>query len=223
MLSLIATPIGDPNDISIRALEALKKADVVICESTKETSTFLKFHGIKANRYEVLDEHSKAQDLNHLMQLCETNNVVLVSDGGTPGFCDPGAELVRLCQKRNIQYTSVLGPSALMGIISLSGERLDQFLFRGFMPAENVARAKAWLELKLVKVPLIIMDTPYRLQKTLSEVRLHFPERECVLALNLSQADETILRGTTEQITALLKVEKAEFMLLILSPIQRGV
>lgn len=218
MLTLIATPIGDPNDLSIRALEAFKKADVVICESTKETSTLLKFHGIKVAQYEVLSEHSKAEELNHLIQLCENKNVVLVSDCGTPGFCDPGANLVRLCQKRKIPFTSLLGPSALMGLISMCGERLDQFLFRGFLPAENEARARSWAELRSLRKSVILMDTPYRLKKMLSEAQQHLPDRECVLTINLSQPDETLLRGTAGAVLEQLKFDKAEFMLLILAP-----
>lgn len=217
MLYLVATPIGDPDDLSVRALKLLQEADVIICESTKETSKLLKHHQIKAQKYEVLNEHSKPGDLDALLQLCQDQKVVLVSDCGTPGFCDPGADLVRLCHQRNIPYTSILGPSSLMGLISLCGIKLDQFLFRGFLPAENQARNEAWIHLKrnFMKIPVIIMDTPYRLKKTLSEAQLHVPDREAFLALNLSQKDETLRRGRPESLLATLPYEKAEFMLLL--------
>lgn len=219
MLYLIATPIGNPDDLSVRALKVLHDADIIICESTKETSKLLKHHQIKARQYELLNEHSKPEDLKSLAMLCKTLTVALVTDCGTPGFCDPGADLVRLCHQSKIPYTSLLGPSALMGIISLSGLRLDQFLFRGFLPAENEARARAWSGLKKTKashgVAVVILDTPYRLKKTMAELHTHFPDRECVLVLNLSQPDETILKGTPEKIIKDLPFEKAEFMALI--------
>lgn len=220
MLCLVATPIGDFDDISLRSLKYLREADVIICESTKETSTFLKYHQIKAQRYEVLNEHSQKADLGTLADLCQTLKVALVSDCGTPGFCDPGADLVRLCQKRGIPTTSLLGPSALMGVLSLCGERLDQFLFRGFLPAENEARTKAWFDLKkngpVQGLPIILMDTPYRLKKLLAEAKNHFADRKCVLFLNISQKDELILKGNPEKIIQQLPFEKAEFMFLIL-------
>jgi 16S rRNA (cytidine1402-2'-O)-methyltransferase len=219
MLFLIATPIGDPDDITVRALKCLTEADVIICEGTKETSKLLKHHQIKARQFEVLNEHTKPEELEALVKLCKSQNVALVTDCGTPGFCDPGADLVRLCHQQKIPYTSLLGPSALMGIISLSGTRLDQFLFRGFLPAENEARARAWGGLKKIKAsqgfPVILLDTPYRLKKTLSELQHHFPERECTLVLNLSQSNETVLKGTPEKIAKTLLFEKAEFMVLI--------
>ncbi|MEK6773329.1 MAG: 16S rRNA (cytidine(1402)-2'-O)-methyltransferase [Bdellovibrionota bacterium] len=216
MLYLVATPIGDPQEISLRALTVFKMAEVVICESTKETAQLLKFHGITGKKFEILDEHSKADDLKYLLELCRQSNVALASDCGTPGFCDPGAELVKLCNQNDIAVKSVLGASSLMGLISLSGQRLDQFLFRGFLPAENQAREEALKELRKQKQAIIIMDTPYRLQKTLNDIERHFAERELVLALNLSNENEQILRGKISQIRKMSVPEKAEFMLLIL-------
>lgn len=216
MLYLVATPIGDPQEISQKALEILKEADVVICESTKETSQLLKFHQITGKKYEVLDEHSKPEDLKVLVELCHEKKVALVSDCGTPGFCDPGADLVRLCAQKNIPVRSILGASSLMGLISLSGHRLDQFLFRGFLPAENRAREMALQELKKQKQNIILMDTPYRLQKTLNDVEKHFADREVILALDLSTENEVVLRGRPAQIRQKNRAEKAEFMLLIL-------
>ena len=151
MLTLVATPIGRLDEITLRAIETLKAADVVICESTKETSKLLKHLEIKAARYEVLDEHSTPEDLILLADLCEKHNVVLVSDCGTPAFCDPGNSLIALCRKKNVAIKSALGASALMGLLSLSSERLKRFQFIGFIPAENVAREKEWQQLKKVK------------------------------------------------------------------------
>jgi 16S rRNA (cytidine1402-2'-O)-methyltransferase len=215
MLYLVATPIGDVSEISLRALEILKNCDLVICEGTKETSKLLRAHGISGKSYEILDEHSTVEDKAALIPLCENKTVALVSDCGTPGFCDPGADLVRLCRQKKIPVKSVLGASSLMGILSLSGQRLDEFLFRGFLPAETEARQKALKDLSREKRAIIVMDTPYRLKKTLNDMKDFFGLRKILLALNLSQEDECILEGTAEKLQSQLPMEKAEFMLLI--------
>lgn len=217
MLTLVATPIGRQDEITLRSLEALREADVIICESTKETSKLLKHLDIKAKKYEVLDEHSTAEDLNNLLAICESQNVCLVSDCGTPAFCDPGNNLIALCRKKNVEIKSSLGASALMGLLSLSSERLRRFQFIGFIAAETVARENDWQAVKKIKDPLILMDTPYRLKKMLEECQLHLPERKMLVVLNLSQADEQVLEGTAKNIRAKIKLEKAEFMILVYS------
>lgn len=215
MLTLIATPIGRNDEITLRSLELLKNADVVICESTKETSKLLKSYEIKAKRYEVLDEHSTVDDVKELLALCRDQNAVLVSDCGTPSFCDPGFQLVAACRKEGLKVESSLGASSLMGLLSLSSERIHQFHFRGFIPAETVAREREWQNLKKTKEPLILMDTPYRLKKMLDECCLHLDDRKILLALNLSQPEECILEGRPSAVRSQLKVDKAEFMILV--------
>ncbi|MBV2169868.1 MAG: methyltransferase [Bdellovibrio sp.] len=215
MLYLVATPIGDTTEITLRALEILKSCDVVICESTKEASKLLRSHGITGKTYEVLDEHSTPDDKAALVPLCAEKSVALVTDCGTPGFCDPGADLVRLCRQKNVPVKSALGASALMGLLSLSGQRLDEFVFRGFLPAETESRGKALRELTKEKRAIIVMDTPYRLKKTLNDMKEHFSNRKFLLTLNLSQDDECVLDGNIDKLISGLPYEKAEFMLLI--------
>lgn len=217
MLTLVATPIGRLDEITLRSLEALRAADIIICESTKETSKLLKHLDIKAKRYEVLDEHSTSEDLSLLVDFCETQNVCLVSDCGTPAFCDPGNNLIALCRKKNILVKSSLGASALMGLLSLSSERLKKFHFIGFVSAESVQREQDWLSLKKIKDPFVLMDTPYRLKKMLEECKTHLPDRKMLLALNLSQENELVLEGSPKSIQAKVPFEKAEFMILVYS------
>lgn len=216
MLTLVATPIGRVDEITTRALELFKEADIVICESTKETSKLLKQYGLKAKKYEVLDEHTSPDDVLRLVEMCQGDNkVILVSDCGTPNFCDPGFQLIQLCRKNNIKIQSALGASSLMGLLSLSSQRIHQFHFRGFIPAETVAREKEWLLLKKTAEPFIIMDTPYRLKKMLDECCVHIKDRQILLVLNLSQEDETVLEGSPEFVRKNLKFEKAEFLILV--------
>lgn len=215
MLYLVATPIGDVTEITFRAVDILKSADIILCESTKETSKLLKKLEIKAQRYEILNEHTTLEELLVLTDLCKNHTVALVSDCGTPGFCDPGNNLINLCRKNKIKVQSVLGASSLMGLLSLSSQRINQFLFRGFMPAENESRAKEWTKLKAEKNAIIIMDTPYRLKKTMDEVVQHFNTRDILLVMNLSQETEEILEGRPGYVLQSLKFDKAEFMLMI--------
>jgi len=212
---VVATPIGDVHEISQRALQVLQESPLIICESTKEASKLLRAHGISGKQYEVLDEHSKSDDLERLVKLCQEQTVALVSDCGTPGFCDPGADLVRLCRQKGIATKSVLGPSALMGLLSLSGRRLDRFVFRGFLPAENEARRKAWSELKNEKQAIILMDTPYRFKKMMQELGENLPQRQALVVMNLSQETEKLIEGTGQQVARSAPDEKAEFMLLV--------
>ncbi len=214
-LTLIATPIGNDQDISLRALETLKNSQVIVLEEFKESTRFLRAHGILGKQYEQLNEHSKPEDLARLVALCETQEIVLITDCGTPGFCDPGADLVRECRKKKIPVRTFPGASSLMALLSLSGVRLDQFVFRGFLPAENIERAKAWAECQKESRALILMDTPYRFQKMLSEANQYFSDRKVLLTLDLTQETELVLEGTPSQVLKNELPNKAEFMLLI--------
>jgi len=214
-LTLVATPIGNDQDISFRALALLKDVEVIVLEEFKESTRFLRAHGITGKNYEQLNEHSKPEDLKRLVDLCEKQEVALITDCGTPGFCDPGADLVRECRRRKIVVRTFPGASSLMGLLSLSSQRLDQFVFRGFLPAENEARKKSWIELQKENRAIIIMDTPYRFQKMLSETAEFFADRQILLTLDLTQATEKILEGLPAQVMKSELPNKAEFMLLI--------
>ena len=219
MLTLIATPIGDYDEITLKALNVLKEATILICESTKETSKLLRHHGITGKTYEVLDEHAIKDDITRYVELCKTQNVALVSDCGTPAFCDPGSDLVERCRRENIPIANCLGASSLMGLISLSGVKLDEFLFRGFIPQETAARGQAWKEIRdemsEKKRAVVLMDTPYRLQKMIGEVELNLPDCHVVLVTDLGTKDEQVLTGIPASIRNKLTKTKAEFMILV--------
>lgn len=215
MLHIVATPIGEAHEISQRALDVLREAEIIICESTKEASKLLRQFGITGKTFELLNEHTTKEDLLSLVPLCAEKKVALVSDCGTPGFCDPGADLVGLCRQKGIRVKSVLGPSALMGLLSLCGERIDEFVFRGFLPAETDARKKALKELTKEKRAVILMDTPYRLKKILQDMKENFPQRKMLMVMNLSQESEISLEGTIDQIIKDNPHDKAEFMLML--------
>lgn len=214
-LYIVSTPIGHPRDITLRALDVLKAVPVIICESTKETSRLLRQHDISGKTYEILNEHSTSQDIEALANTLIKADAALVSDCGTPVFCDPGTHLIQLCRKMNVTVTPLPGASSLMGLLSVASIKLDQFLFRGFLPANNEERVKAWHELKSKNLPIILMDTPYRLQKMLDELELHLPNNKILIVMNLTQNDETILEGTVKSIRAKIPFTKAEFILVV--------
>ena len=157
-LNLVAIPIGNNQDVTLSALDILKSCDDIIVEERKEGTSFLRAHGITGKNYLQLNEHSTPADLKELVELCRTKNVALITDCGTPDFCDPGADLVRECRKNKIPVKTYVGASSLMGLLSLSSVRLDQFVFRGFLPAENEAREKSWNEVKREKRAFVLMD-----------------------------------------------------------------
>ena len=212
-LELLATPIGNDGDITLRAIEVLRAADVVIGEERREVSTLLKRLGIEGKRLELLNEHSREEDLRELVQLCRTSRVALVTDCGTPGFCDPGANLVALCRAEGISSKPVPGASSLMCLLSVSGKYLNEFLFRGFLPAEKEARATALTELVAEKRPVILMDTPYRMIRLLEELAERFPARRVLLGCDFTQSTETVIDAAASELPKLIGERKAEFIL----------
>ena len=215
-LYVIATPIGNPEDISLRAKRLLDESDVVIGEEAKPTRRLLKSIGVPPQKdIHLLNEHSSREDLEELLKICKQHQVALVSDCGTPGFCDPGAHLVALCRGNKVPVFSVPGPSSLTALLSVCGHRLDQFYFQGFLPAKTEERTRRLKALASQKGPLVIMDTPYRLKKTLEQCREYFPKRKLILGMRMSQEDETVLEGSAQQLLKNLPFEKAEFVLIV--------
>jgi len=214
-LYLIAVPIGNPGDITARAIDALKTADVVIGEERKEVSKLLKSLGIEGKRLELLNEHSSDADVEELLRLCHDHNVALVSDCGTPGFCDPGARLVAGCRTKLIANSPLPGASSLMCLLSICGHDMREFLFRGFLPAEREERKQALNELDRERRPVIFMDTPYRLGRLLTELAGKWPERQAVLGCDFTQSTETVFEARLKDLPQLVAERKAEFIIAV--------
>lgn len=194
-LFVVATPIGNDQDLSQRAREILASADLIIGEELKELRQILKAAGVQAKAMDQLNEHSRPADIEHFVNEAKSKMVALVSDCGTPGFCDPGADLVNACHKANIEVHPVPGASSLMAFLSICGLRLDQFVFFGFLPAKNELREKAWASVKKQTLPVILMETPYRSGKLFDELATQVPQRFCVLGMNLTQPTQKLIRG----------------------------
>jgi 16S rRNA (cytidine1402-2'-O)-methyltransferase len=236
-LFLIATPIGEDSDLSPRAAKLLLEAKLVIGEEFRPLTTLLKKIGrprttpnLRANPpeiadLEVLNEHSKPEDVKNLADRVIAIHkaggfTALMSDCGTPGFCDPGAPLVAELRRRGVASSAAPGASALMCLLSLSGVRLDQFFFRGFLPASREERDAAVRELAREKRPVVVMDTPYRLEKLLAELSGAMPTRLATLGCDFTSSRETVLQGTLSELSKKWSKRpddqrKAEFMILL--------
>ncbi|PWU13360.1 MAG: methyltransferase [Bdellovibrio sp.] len=214
-LHLVSTPIGHPDDFTLRGLATLRRCPIVIVEERKESTAWLRQQGIAGKQIEILNEHSTPQDLDRLMKICREHEVSLITDAGTPGFCDPGAELVRRCRTQAIPVRVYPGASSLMSLLSLSGEPLEEFYFRGFLPAKSEDRRAAWMKMQKSHMPIILMDTPYRLRKFLGECGEFIPSRRILLALNLTQDDELVIEALGRELAAKVHFRKAEFICLV--------
>jgi 16S rRNA (cytidine1402-2'-O)-methyltransferase len=193
-LYVVATPIGNLADASPRSIETLRAADLIACEDTRTTRTLLARHGISA-RTVALHEHNERTAAKGLLEaLRQGKNVALVSDAGTPALADPGAWLVAEAHRAGIAVSPLPGPSAAAAAISASGFAASRFLFAGFLPAQPAARRKA-LEALDVPWPVVLYEAPHRIREALDDLLARFgPEREIVVARELSKKFEEVAR-----------------------------
>ena len=216
-LYIIATPIGNWDDITQRAIKILNHIDLLVCEEYRIGSTLLKKLSIPPKQLIALNEHNEQEQVGLITQkLLEGMNVGLVSDCGTPVFADPGHLLINLVTQVGIKVIHVPGPSSLMATLSILDFKLDRFYFAGFLPREKEQRKKVLDSLKSIDVPIILMDTPYRLTRILEDVSQTFGKnRKITLALNITMEDEKFLRGSVSDVMKQLKLKKAEFILVV--------
>lgn len=213
-LFVVATPIGHPKDITQRAVELIQSCDLVIGEEPSQLDRLINKLKIEKNERESLNEHSTPKEIEALATQCLEKKVVLVSDCGTPGFCDPGAELINQVLKKGGEVKPVPGASSLMALLSCSPIHLKTFHFEGFIPQESEARKQRLEQLRSQKSPIVLMDTPYRFQKVLEELREYFPQRQVLLGLNLTTQEERFYFGSLNKLPQDLP-KKAEFLALV--------
>lgn len=214
-LYLVATPIGNPDDISLRALKTLEAAEILIGEEAKEAKSLLRRYQLPDKKLYLLNEHSESEDIKELADLCEKHEVALITDCGTPGFCDPGALLVAECRKRKVKVTSLPGASSIMCILSMSGSNLRDFDFVGFLPAKKELRIQAFKKLQKQQKAFICMDTPYRFKKFLEECAQYFPEQKVLVGIDLTQETEKYIEAKAKDLKSYHLPEKAEFILIV--------
>ncbi|HEY7217910.1 MAG TPA: 16S rRNA (cytidine(1402)-2'-O)-methyltransferase [Candidatus Binatia bacterium] len=208
ILYIVATPIGNLEDITLRALRILKEADLIAAEDTRHTRRLLNHYGITTplTSYQEHNERAKAQTL--VEQLEHGKRIALVSDAGTPAISDPGYRLVLAAVEAGIPVTPIPGPSAVAAVISASGLPSDRFVFEGFLPAARQERRRRLLALREEPRTLILYEAPHRLKECLHDILDLFGAREMVLARELTKLHEEFCRGSVGDILAGLDAEK---------------
>ncbi len=216
-LYLVATPIGNLRDITLRALDVLAGADTVLAEDTRVSGKLLSAHGIKA-RLERYDEHGAARARPAILAaLAEGARVALISDAGTPLISDPGYRLVREALAQGSAVFPIPGPSAVMAALTVAGLPTDRFLFAGFPPSRSAARKAFFEDLAKVRASLVIFEGGSRLGASLTDMAAVFGSRQAAVARELTKLHETVIRGPLDELAGnpLLADPKGEMVVVI--------
>lgn len=199
-LYLVATPIGNLDDITFRALRVLAEVDVIACEDTRHTRKLLNHYGISTKTLSYHEHNEREKTAELVAQLNADRNVALVSDAGTPAISDPGFRLVRLAREQGIIVVPVPGPTALISALVASGLPVDEFLFGGFLPARPRQRRARLAEVASVPATLIFYEAPHRIVESLRDAREILGDREAVVARELTKLHEEFLRGRLSEL-----------------------
>ncbi len=199
-LYIVSTPIGNLEDITLRALRILKDVDLVAAEDTRHTGLLLRHFGIRTQLTSYFEGNELKKREFFLSRLKEGAQIAVVSDAGTPGISDPGFRLVQIAIQNQIPVVPVPGPSALIAALSVSGLPTDAFLFKGFLPHKSTKKKDFLKGLEDVRETLIFYESPYRIIATLKDIRETLGDREIVLARELTKLYEEVLRGKVNEI-----------------------
>ena len=216
-LYLVATPIGNLEDITLRALRVLKECDVVAAEDTRRTGQLLKHFAMSKPllSYFQFNEARRSEEI--IERLRRGEKVALVTDAGSPGISDPGERVVKAAIAAGFRVESVPGACALVAGLTASGLPTDEFHFIGFLPHKSGQRRNQLESLKAFAGTLVLYESPYRIEKLLGELNEVFPERGVVLARELTKKFEEYLRGTPAELLAMTQKRslKGEFVVMI--------
>ncbi len=213
-LYLVSTPIGNLEDITIRAINTLKKVDYIYCEDTRVSRVLLKYYDINTPLFTYHD-HNKEYKVKEVINLLnEGKNVALISDAGTPLISDPGYVLVKEVIKEKHPVIPIPGPSAVLSALVSSGFPPHPFLFVGFLDAKASKREQQLTNFKNFPYPIVFYESPHRINKTISSLYKVFGERKLVVARELTKLHEEFIRGTTKTLLDLPPL-KGEMVLII--------
>jgi 16S rRNA (cytidine1402-2'-O)-methyltransferase len=216
-LYLVATPIGNLEDITLRALRTLKECDLIAAEDTRRTGLLLRHFGISKPMLSNFQFNEARRSEQILERLQRGEKIALVTDAGSPGISDPGQRVVAAAIAAGFRVEPVPGPSALVAALTASGLPTDEFHFLGFLPHKSGQRRKELERLKTVPGTLVLYESPYRIEKLLSELQEIYPERQVVLAREITKKFEEHLRGTPAQLIEQTRNRslKGEFVVLV--------
>ena len=199
-LYLVATPIGNLEDITIRALNTLREVDIIAAEDTRHTLGLLNHFEIKKKLISYYRENEKTKSETLINLLVEGKNIAVVSDAGTPGISDPGEEIVKEAIKNNIEIVPIPGACAFVNALICSGLSTREFCFIGFLPNSKKEKKEKLEEIKYETKTIIIYEAPHRIKSTLEEIYEIFGERNCVLAREITKIHEEFIRDNLSNV-----------------------
>lgn len=215
ILYIIATPIGNLEDITLRAIRILKEVDLIAAEDTRHTLKLLNHLEISKPliSYHRHNEEIRTEEL--IKELKTGKNIGLVSDAGTPGICDPGEEIIKKCIEESIKVVPIPGACAMINALITSGISTKEFIFLGFLPLNKKSRKEKLEEIKNANKTIILYEAPHKLKSTLNDLSLILEDRSVVLARELTKIHEEYIRGTVKELMEKTDNLKGEMILII--------
>ena len=215
ILYIIATPIGNLEDITLRAIRILKEVDLIAAEDTRHTLKLLNHLEISKPliSYHRHNEEIRTEEL--IKELKTGKNIGLVSDAGTPGICDPGEEIIKKCIEESIKVVPIPGACAMINALITSGISTKEFIFLGFLPLNKKSRKEKLEEIKNANKTIILYEAPHKLKSTLNDLSLILEDRSVVLARELTKIHEEYIRGTVKELMKKTDNLKGEMILII--------
>ena len=223
-LYVVATPIGNLSDITLNALAILKSADLVCAEDTRVTGQLLAAYGIKAKLVSVREQNEQSMAGKIIQALEDGQIVAQVSDAGTPAVCDPGARLVEQVRQAGFAVRPIVGASAVIAALSVAGIVAPDFEFAGFIPSKPTERRQLFATWQHNSRTIISYETPHRIEATLEDMAALFPERQLMLAREITKTFETFLVGSVTDLQDALKQDSNQSrgeMVLVLHPLEK--
>lgn len=213
ILYIVATPIGNLTDITLRAIEILKDVNLIACEDTRHSRILLDKYDIKTQTISYF-QHSKLQKINLIIdKLKNGQDIALITDAGTPGVSDPGSRLIKEAIKYNIKVEPIPGPAAFLTALSVSGFSLKEFLYLGFLPKKK-GRQTLLNKLKNEQKVIVFYESPFRILKTLKDIQDYLGDKEVCVCRELTKKFEEIYRGKISEVDQKIK-PKGEFVVII--------
>ena len=213
-LYLVATPIGNLEDITQRAIRVLKEVALIAAEDTRKTGILLKRYGITTPLCSYY-EHSGAGKIDFILQQLETGDVAVVSEAGMPGISDPGYELVVAATEKGLRVIPIPGASAVISAVAASGLPADSFLFMGFLPRKQAERQKRLVDVATQPATLVMYEAPHRLIRALNDIMLVLGDRRIAVCREMTKVYEEIFRGTVSEALVYFERPKGEFTLVL--------
>jgi 16S rRNA (cytidine1402-2'-O)-methyltransferase len=204
-LYIVSTPIGNLEDITLRAIRVLKEVDIIAAEDTRHSLKLLSHYGILKPLISYWREREKVKSAEIIERLHSGQSIALISDAGTPGISDPGAVLIKKAIEEKIRVVSIPGPSALIAALSLSGFPTNEFTFIGFLPSRKIQRQKVLKDLSLEPRTLVFYEAPHRIIETLSDMEKIFPERRVSVIKEITKIHEEVLRSNISDMLSKLR------------------